>query len=159
MGDMVVRLADIEPRLRDPDNWWFLCDIVVPAAVAGDWQRVLDLLHVNAADWRVEYSEDGRATALPRDAGYLIERSAEAAVSVIAHVQGLHFVGHVFADDWIEFDVPARELDGQRSVDALVAFLVALGRALGKQVWATPESAHDDRILVYDPGANEVRVA
>lgn len=159
MGDMTVRWSDIALRLGDEENSGLLCDIVVPEAVAGDWQRVLDLLHAKAADWEVTYFEDGQSNALPRRASQLVARSAEAAVSMNAKVQGLHIVGHVFAADWIEFDVPARDIDGQPSVDALVGFLEDLGRALGKQVRATPESAHDVPILAYEPGADEVRVA
>lgn len=156
---MTVRWVEVQSQLQDEGNDAFLCDIVVPDADAGDWQRVLDLLNDRRDDWQVTYSEDGVPVDLPRHAMELIRRSAEAGVKISTSVAGLPIFGHVFAQNWIEFDVPSRDIDGQEQLDALVSFVEELGRALGKQVRATPEAAYDAPIFLYEPGADAVRPA
>ena len=89
---------------------------------------------------------------LPRLADQLIRRSTEASVAISLDVAGLDIRGHVFAEDWIEFDVPARDIAGQRELDALGAFVAELGAVLDKEVRATPEAAHDAPIFTYEPG-------
>ncbi len=73
------------------------------------------------------------------------------------NITGLPIYGHVFGEDWIEFDVPARDIEGQKSVDALADFVIVVGRALGKEVRATPEAAHDAPMFVYDVSMDGVR--
>jgi hypothetical protein len=156
--DVSVTRAKVEQLLKDDGNVAFLCDIVVPAAEVGDWQRVLDLLREHQIAWQVGYTEDGERAALPQIAQHLVSRSAQASVLLSINFTGLPIYGHVFGDDWIEFDVPARDINGQDALDALAGFVTVLGRALGKEVRATPEAAHDAPLFVYDPSTDAVRM-
>jgi hypothetical protein len=56
---MSVPWAEVEPQLQDGGNTVFLCDVVVPTAAAGDWQRTLDLLRERQVEWELSYTEDG----------------------------------------------------------------------------------------------------
>lgn len=154
---MHVQWTKVEEQLRDNGNSAFLCDIVVPEGETGDWQRVLDLLREHEIGWQVSYSEDGARAELPHLAEHLIRRSEQSSVRVSVSVAGLPIHGHVFGEDWIEFDVLASAINGQESLDALAGFASALGRAVGKEVRATPEAAHDAPIFVYDPSTDAVR--
>ncbi len=148
---MSVPWAEVEPRFQDGGNTAFLCDIVVQSAEVGDWQRVLDLLRERQVAWQVIYTEDGEPAELPSLAQHLVGRSTEASVLISISLTGLPIFGHVFGEDWIEFDVPARDINGQGTLDALAGFVTTLGRALGKEVRATPEAAHDAPMFAYDP--------
>jgi hypothetical protein len=154
---MPVPWTKVEERLKDDGNSAFLCDIVVPAGEAGDWQRVLDVLREHEIAWQVGYAEDGTRADLPHLAEHLVSRSRQASVLISVSVAGLPIHGHVFGEDWIEFDVLASAINGQESMDALAGFVTVLGRALGKEVRATPEAAHDAPIFVYDPSIDAVR--
>jgi hypothetical protein len=156
-GRMPVTWTMVEEQLKDDGNSAFLCDIVVPAGEAGDWQRVLDLLREHEIAWQVGYYEDGARAELPHLAEHMVSRSRQASVLISTSVAGLPINAHVFGEDWIEFDVPANDINGQESLDALVGFVTVLGRALGKEVRATPEAAHDAPAFVYDPSIDAVR--
>jgi hypothetical protein len=108
------------------------------------------LLRQYETAWQVGYSENGERTELPRLAQQLVSRSTQASVLIPMSIAGVPIYGHVFGECWMEFDVPARHINGQESVDALADFVIALGRALGKEVRATPEAAHDAPMFVYD---------
>ncbi|SOD73468.1 hypothetical protein SAMN05892883_2764 [Jatrophihabitans sp. GAS493] len=155
---MPVPWTEVEQQLNDDGNIASLCDIVVPAADAGDWQRVLDLLREHVIAWEVGYAEDGERTELPKLAQHLVSRSTQANVLISINFAGLPIYGHVFSDDWIEFDVPARDINGQESLDVLAGFVTVLGRAVGKEVRATPEAAHDAPMFVYDASVDAVRM-
>ena len=150
----------VEDLLRDGPNTAFLCDIVVASAASGDWQRVLDLVRARSEAWRVVYREDGEEADLPEVADRLLARSLHASLLISIEVQGLTLPihGHVFGPEWIEFDVPARAIDGQGSLAALVGFVEVVGRALGKEVRATPEAAYEFPIFRYDPDSDSVHL-
>jgi hypothetical protein len=154
---MDVRWAEVQEQLQDGSNSAFLCDVVVPGADPTDWQPVLDVLHERLTDWHVDYFEDGERAELPRLAERMVARSTETSVLISVTPSGLPIRGYVFADDWIEFDVPASYISNQERLDALAGFVSILGRALGKEVFATPEAAHDAPIFVYDPAIDDVR--
>jgi hypothetical protein len=149
--------TNVEQQLQDDGNIAFLCDIVVPAAEVGDCQRVLDLLRKHEIAWQVEYAEDGERTELPRLAQHLVSRSSQASVLISISFAGLPIYGNVYGEDWIEFAVPARDINDQESLDALAGFVTVLGRALGKEVRATPEAAHDAPMFVYDLSMDAIR--
>lgn len=48
----------VEQQFEEDDKIACLCDIVVPEAEPGDWQRVLDLLREREIAWQVGYVED-----------------------------------------------------------------------------------------------------
>jgi hypothetical protein len=154
---MPVPWTKVKQQLKDDGNIAFLCDIVVPAAEVGDWQRVLDLLREHEIAWQVGYAEDCERAELPQLAEHLVRRSTQASVLISLSVAGLPINGDVFGEDWIEFDVPARDINGQESLDALAGFVTVLGRALGKEVRATPEAAYGAPVFVYDLSIDAVR--
>jgi hypothetical protein len=118
---------------------------------------VLDLLRAHEIAWQVGYTEDGERAELPQLAQHILSRSTQASVLISISIAGLPIHGHVFGEDWIEFDVPARDINGQEALDALAGFVAVLGRALGKEVRATPEAAHDAPMFVYDLSMDAVR--
>jgi hypothetical protein len=154
---MPVPWTEVEQQLKDDGNIAFLCDIVVPEGEASDWQRVLDLLREHEIAWQVDYAEDGERAELPQLAQHLVSRSRQASVLISISVDGLPINGHVFGADWIEFDVLAGDINGQESLDALAGFVAVLGRALGKEVRATREAAHDAPMFVFDVSIDAVR--
>jgi hypothetical protein len=65
-----------------------------------------------------------------------------------------------FAVEEIEVDFSPEELQGQEQLDAVCAFLRAVGRRLGKPMVLTPENAPDRPLIGYDVTADRVvRVA
>lgn len=56
----------------------------------------------------------------------------------------------------IDVDVDLRHLQGQERLDALCAFLVAIGRAVGRSVWMSPEGLDAVAVLGYDAEQDRV---
>src|SRR5581483_11032728 len=57
------------------------------------------------------------------------------------NVGGLWVNCHFFQDDEIEFDLDPREVTDEQRYEALMGFMVDLGRATGRRVVMTPESS------------------
>ncbi|MEV0581288.1 hypothetical protein [Nonomuraea sp. NPDC050310] len=113
-------------------------DVVIERTTVDDWQTLIDL--VRTRGWRHAYSLSGKPKRLPA-AAEMVAAAAEGKASELRvwPVPDVLAIFRVYRAVSIDFDVDLRELQGQERLDILVAFLKAIGRALGKSVLMTPE--------------------
>ena len=116
-----------------------LPDVYVPDTAVVDWQRLLDL--VRSRGWAYEYAEGRRVLRTPSRAEEFLGRYEFGAVLRVWPVPDILAIFRPYGAERIDFDVDLRELQGQERLDALCAFLRAIGRALGKPVLMAWEGA------------------
>ena len=143
-------------ELFDPDLVGALPDLFVPDATIQDWQAVLDL--VIASGWRWQYEVGSTAQPLPAAAAVFARPAgAEFAQLRVWPVPGMLVIFRFMSETEISFDVDLRELQGQRGVDTLCAFMRTIGTRLGKAVLMTSEGESQEHpILGYDPALDKV---
>ncbi|MFD8077794.1 hypothetical protein ACFV3E_34660 [Streptomyces sp. NPDC059718] len=139
----------------DPDLMGALPDVCVPGTTADDWQAVFDL--VRSRGWAWSYAEGSATGPLPRAAEVLARQDTlETATLQVSPVPGVRAIFRVFSAADVDFDVDLRELQSQRGVDVLCAFLRAVGRRLGKPVLMSAEGDDGNPVLGFDPEAGRV---
>jgi hypothetical protein len=95
---------------------------------------------VRSKGWRYEYSVGGRAARLPGRAEDLLSHRDRLSVALrMWPAPDLLAIFWPFTADRIDVDVDLRELQGQERLDALCAFMRAVGRRVGKPVLMRPE--------------------
>lgn len=142
--------------LFDPDLMGALPDLFIPDTTVEDWQAVLDLVTASGWPWRFEI---GTAEQPLWTAASIFARpdGDETAVLKVWPEPGVLAIFWLYAETEISFDIDLRELQGQHGVDALCAFLRAIGSRLGKPVLMTPEGGSQERpVLGYDPALGKV---
>lgn len=148
-------LWDDVQDLFGPHLMGSLPDVCVPGTTVEDWQAVFDL--VRARGWAWTYVEGGTAARLPRAAEVLArQEGAETATLRVSPVPGVLAIFRLFSAGEVGFDVDLRELQGQRGVDVLCAFLRAIGRRLRKPVLLSPEGDHGNPVPGFDPAVGRV---
>jgi hypothetical protein len=141
--------------LFDTTHRGVLPDVSVAATTVQDWQEVVDL--VRSRGLRYEYSEDGRRTRLPTRIGRVFDR--QGAVGTLLRVwpaPGMVANFYFWRPEEIEFDVDLEQLQGQKRLDLLCAFLRLIGRKLSRPVIMTEEGSHREPLIGYDPGTDRV---
>ena len=140
-------------RLFEPDG--SLLDAYVFETTVADWQNFVDL--VRPAGWWFTYSEDGYAVRLPERVEEVLARSGEMAVLLqVRPVPEVLVNVHFFIEEEIEVDLDPRELQGQEQLDAVCAFLRAVGRRLGRPMVLTPENGAAHPLIGYDLASDRV---
>ena len=129
-----------------------LRDIYVGSATLDDWQRVLDV--VRARGWPATFSVNGGVTSMPTSVEPIFELVGKTILWQFLPHPDVTVHGHFFAVDEIELDVDPREVVGQEQFDAVCEVVRVIGRALGKPVEVTVESAHSDVLMRYDPSTD-----
>lgn len=139
----------------DPEINGVLPDVHVPGTTVEDWQAVVDLLR--SKGWAYEYAVDGRATRIPATVVEMLSLRDQAGVTLkVWPAPGVLAIFRPYCVEQIDFDVDLRELQGQQRLDALCAFLRAIGRRLGRPVVMTSEGADDVPVLGYDREVDRV---
>lgn len=159
---IIVFMADLAwsdvKEFFDPDVMGALPDLFVPDTTVDDWRAMLNL--VATSDWRWRYEEGGAESALP-DAAVVLARSADddSAMLRIWPTDGVLMNFWFLDPSQIDFDVDLRELQGQKGVDTLCAFLRTIGRRLRKPVMMTNEGGDEAHpVLGYLPERDKVEV-
>ena len=136
--------ADIQPEFAEDGALW---DICVLNATIEDWEKV----HRALRGWGypIEYTVDGVPTALPATASVALSDPFHHMLAL--DVAGIRVVTHFFTEDEIDFDVAPRDVNGQKTLDALLEFLRRLGRTVGRPVLVTPENLRTAPFLEYSP--------
>ncbi|HZZ42046.1 MAG TPA: hypothetical protein VFE58_03850 [Tepidisphaeraceae bacterium] len=118
------------------DGSWL--DIYVFNTNIDDWQRVLDQLR--HAQYDLVYHRNGNPCELPQNATDAFP--APEMHDRLLCVQFAEIVAncHFFAPDEIEFDIDPGQVQGQRQLDALLAFMKLLSDATSKESVLTPEN-------------------
>jgi hypothetical protein len=131
-----------------------LRDIYVHETTRDDWQRVVDALR--ATGWPTTFSVDGDECEIPADVSgifALVDQSTSWRIRPHPDVQINCFF---FTEGEIELDADPREIAGQAELDAVCELVLVIGRALGRQVDVTGESAPSDVFMYYDPRTDQL---
>jgi hypothetical protein len=125
-------------------------DIYVAPASLNDWEAIFPFLRVQQG---VEFLRESRAVSLPEalDASFF----SEARPTLRFRVGGVLVVFHFFTPEEIECDIDPREVTGQASLDAVLAFMRQLGDLTRKRVVLTPENGIEHPIISYDSANKE----
>lgn len=143
-------------ELFDPDLMGALPDLFIPDTTVEDWQALLDLVTASGRRWQFEIGTEEQPL---RTAASVFARpdGDETAVLKVWPEPGVLAIFRLYAETEVSFDVDLRELQGQQGVDALCAFLRAIGGRLGKPVLMTPEGGSQEHpVLGYDPALGKV---
>ena len=119
-----------------------LRDLYVLNTTLEHWQRMLD--YVRGAGLVAGFERGTRTAQLPqRISDIFAEKDDPDHESLLLrlNVGGLWVNCHFFQDDEIEFDLDPREVTDEQRYEALMGFMVDLGRATGRRVVMTPESS------------------
>ena len=119
-----------------------LRDLYVLHTTLEHWQKMLD--HVRRAGLVAGFERGAQSAELPlRVSDLFAEKEDPDHESLLLrlNVDGLWINCHFFQDDGIEFDLDPREMSNEQRYEALMGFMVALGRATGRRVVMTPESS------------------
>lgn len=121
-------------------------DIYITPASLTDWQAVFPYLRVQR---EVEFLTESGAGCVPShiDASFF----EDSRPTLRFRIAGILIVFHFFSPDEIECDIDPREVTGQASLDALLAFMRQLGDLTHKRTVLTPENTPDSPIISYDP--------
>lgn len=125
-------------------------DIYVFDADLQTWQRVIDRLR--QSHYQLEYHRAGNVSELPSHAADAFPVDGEADRMLSVKFDGILAKCHFFARDEVEFDIDPREIQGQRQLDAVFAFLRLLSVATGKDAVLTPENCRDIVVFRAKPG-------
>jgi hypothetical protein len=116
-------------------------DIYVLDADLQGWQRVLDRLRQE--HYELVYHRAGNVSELPPAAADAFPADGEADRMLSVRFADVLANCHFFTRDEIEFDIDPREVQGQRQLDALFAFMRLLSEATGKDAVLTPANCRD----------------
>jgi len=125
------------------DGSWL--DIYVFDVDIQAWQRVLDQLRQSG--YELVYRRAGDVSELPNAALEAFPADGDADRLLSVKLAGVLANCHFFACEEIEFDIDPREVQGQRQLDALLAFMRLLSDATGKDAVLTPENCRE--IVVF----------
>ncbi len=132
----------------DWDGSWR--DIYVTPATLDDWKAILPFLRSQPD---VEFLRESRAVSVPAS---LDESFFDGPRPTLRfRVGGVLVVFHFFTPEEIECDIDPREITGQASLDAVLAFMRQLGDLTHKRTVLTPENCSDHPIVSYDPESRE----
>ena len=123
-----------------------LRDVYVPGTSEADWNVFLN----HAAAWECAYFVDGVAREVPKSAALVFDGTDTAKLLKIL-LDGASVNCHFFCLEEIELDVDPKEITTEAAFDALVEYLLGLGRALGKRLVLTEENSPSSVWLAYDP--------
>ena len=129
-------------------------DIYVLDTDINVWQRVLDRIRHAAYD--LVYYDGGNVSELPRTAvdAFPAEDGARRMLSI--RVAEVLANCHFFTHDEIEFDIDPREVQGQRQLDGLLAFMQLLSDATGREAILTPENCRE--IVIFRSRPDQVAI-
>ena len=101
----------------------------------------------------VEFLRESGAACVPDaiDASFFTESRP----TLRFRLGGVLVVFHFFTPDEIECDIDLREVTGQTSLDAVLAFMQRLGDLTRKRAVLTPENAPHLPIISYDPESRD----
>jgi hypothetical protein len=133
-----------------------LLDVRVDDTTIDHWQRVTDAIRDG---WPSSYSEDNEPLALPAAIADVLRRStSRTCFWEIRLTPTVQANCHFFIEGEIEFDLDPRQILSASDLDAVCAFVQAVGRAVRRPVHVCEEGGppwpQDD--LRYDPIADEV---
>ena len=131
-----------------------LRDLYVLSTSRDDWSAFLKF--VSASQYANRFKLNDSPAPLPPDASSLFPRSGDNFPLLRIDVSGMGLNCHFYLENEIELDLDPREVQDDAKADAIVAFIAALGDALGKEVRMTSENGPDEAILRYDPSAKNV---
>jgi hypothetical protein len=126
-----------------------LRDIVIDPAGGGVWQ--------GAIEYVATIEREGRATtswepSTISDASAALALVATGSlVSLTVTIDGLLIKSFLHDPDELEFDVDPREVTTPGSAVVLLGFMAGVARAVGRPIHLTPESAHDNPWLTFEP--------
>jgi hypothetical protein len=143
----------------DPGLVGDLPDLVIPNTTTTDWQTLLDLPVRQA--WPVEYVVGADAVHPLPTAADLAARppGSETASLRVTPVSGTLVIFRWLSPDAIDFDISAREWQGQARLNQFCTFLRTLGTHLAKPVYLSHEGSHDPAahaLLAYHPDTDRV---
>ena len=125
-----------------------LRDIYVEDSTVDDWQLVVDI--VRAHDWPTTFSVEGDVMSMPTSVQPIFELVDKTILWRFWPHPDVAVHGHFFAVGEIELDVDPREVVDQEQFDAVCEVVTVIGRALGKPLDVTVESAHSEVVMRYD---------
>ena len=118
-----------------------LRDLYVLHTTLEHWQRMLN--YVRRAGLVAGFERGAQPAPLPQQVSDIFAEKYDPdheSLLLRLNVGGLRINCHFFQDDEIEFDFDPREVTDEQRYEALMDFMVGLGRTTGKRVVMTPES-------------------
>lgn len=127
-----------------------LRDLYVTPATMDDWKAVFPLLRAQSD---VEFLTESGPVCIPET----IDESFFGEVRPMLRFRtgGVLLVFHFFTPQEIECDLDPREVTGQASLDALLAFMQQLGDLTRKRAILAPENGTEYPIISYTPGSRD----
>lgn len=125
-------------------------DIYVTPASLDDWKAVFPLLLAQSDTEFIRESGPVNAPASLDESFF-----ADSRPTLLFRVGDVLVVFHFFTPEEIECDIDPREVTGQASLDAVLAFIQQLGDLTRKRTVLTPENCSDNPIISYDPESRE----
>src|SRR5215467_646964 len=117
----------------DPETHGTLPNVCVPQTGVPDWQATVDL--VRSRWWAYDYAEDSTVVRIPGRVETMFARGATVSVRLtVWPTRGMAVNFFPYGPDEVRCDVDIREIQTQERLDALCAFLRAVGRRLGRPV-------------------------
>jgi len=127
-------------------------DIYVSPASLDDWKAIFPFLRSQPS---VEFIRESGAVSVPE---FLDESFfSESRPTLRFRIGGVLVVFHFFTTEEIECDIDPREVTGQASLDAVLAFMRQLSSLTRKRTVLTPENGLDRPIVSYDPESGEFK--
>ena len=123
-----------------------LRDIYVFGATINDWQSLFDELKTI---YHLQYTVDGEPQSMPDFIAEVFATKETASAAVSFDIGTITVISHFFTTEEIEFDILAREVDSQQTLDTLLGFLRLVGDKTQKRVILTNDGDEAHPILSY----------
>jgi hypothetical protein len=152
----------VTPRWEALQREWaddpgVLVDVRVPDASVDDWQRVIQLVTTR---WPCSLDADDKYVPLPSDLGSLFTSAATRSRLLRVALTPLITLDAFLPEPDIEFDFDPREVLDQAGLDAIVDFVVIVGRTLQRTVHVVIEGGKSPEMdyMRYEPDTDHIVV-
>ena len=129
-----------------------LRDIYVLDTTIEDWRTLFAQLQIR---FKLSYVVDGTDRQLPLTVDEIFATREQACPTLSFLVGDIWVVTHFFTPDEIEFDIAARDVTSQASLDHLLGFLQLIGDTVRRTVLLTPENDERHPCITYNPVQGE----
>jgi hypothetical protein len=126
-----------------------LRDLYVLSTSLNDWHEFLRF--VKSSRYPFSFHINSAPAPMPKDAAAALSISPNAKALLQIDLGGVALNCHFFHEADIELDIDPREIVDDAKVDAVLAFMTEMGKALKKEVRMTPENCPETIIFRYDP--------
>jgi hypothetical protein len=131
-----------------------LRDLYVPDASMDLWHQLFTFLQRRS--YRLSLYVDGTISELPGDVREVFALRDKATPLLSVEVEGVTLNCHFFVEKEIELDFDPRQIAGVSQANAILKFMLDLGRFLDKEVRMTEENAPDCVIFRFNVATQEI---